>query len=138
MSYVTQQLVQDEIGGAARLTDALDDAGAGTLDAGLLQRLMDQASSAVDGFLQGRYVTPLSPVPAIAVEASLVFTMEKIYERRRQGPDEQNPYRDRANQMRNRLKRIADREESLDAQERPAFTPGALQQTPSKLNGSTL
>jgi phage gp36-like protein len=138
MSYASQQLVQDEIGGLARLTDALDDSGTGTLDSQLMQRLLDSAAGAVDGFLQGRYFTPLSPVPAIAVEANLVFCLEKIYERRRQGPDEENPYRERANEMRKRLKRIADREESLDAQERPAFNPGAVIQEESKTRGSTL
>jgi hypothetical protein len=86
--------------------------------------------------LQGRYVTPLNPVPALAVEAALVFTIEKIYNRRKQGPNEKNPYEERASEMRKRLKRISDREESLDAQERPAFRPGAIIERESKLNGS--
>lgn len=138
MSYLTQQTVEDELGGEARLREALDDDGDGQVEEGLMDRLLNSASLAVDGFLQGRYITPLSPVPALAIEATLIFTLEKIYERRRQGPEEKNPYRERANEMRDRLKRIADREESLDARERPAFTPGAVISTPSKMNGSTL
>jgi phage gp36-like protein len=138
MSYITAQIIADEIGGWARLNDALDDDGDGQVDAGLLDRLIASASSAVDGFLQGRYVTPLNPVPAIAVEAALVFTMEKIYNRRKQGPDERNPYEPRANEFRERLKRIADRKESLNAQELAAFVPGAVIHRESKLNGSTL
>jgi hypothetical protein len=92
----------------------------------------------VDAFLQGRYVTPLTPVAAIAVEAALVFTIEKIYNRRKQGPNEKNPYEARANEFRERLKRIADRKESLNAQELAAFVPGAVIHRESKLNGSTL
>lgn len=137
-AYITGETVADEIGGWARLNDALDDDGDGQVDAGLLERLVAAASNAVDGFLQGRYVTPLNPVPAIAVEAALVFTIEKIYNRRKQGPNEKNPYEERANVMRRRLKDIADRKESLDAEEKAAFRPGAVINEETRLNGSTL
>lgn len=136
MSYTTPLQISDEIGGWPRLNDALDDDGDGQVEEGLLDRLLSAASGAVDGFLQGRYVTPLNPVPAIAVEATLVFTIEKIYNRRKQGPNERNPYEERATEMRKRLKKISDREESLDAQERPAFRPGAIIEKESRLNGS--
>lgn len=136
MSYATPQQISDEIGGWPRLNDALDDDGDGQVEEGLLDRLLSAASGAVDRFLQGRYVTPLNPVPAIAVEATLVFTIEKIYNRRKQGPNERNPYEERATEMRKRLKKISDREESLDAQERPAFRPGAIIEKESRLNGS--
>jgi phage gp36-like protein len=136
--YITGETVADEIGGWARLNDALDDDGDGQVEAGLLDRLMASASGAADGFLQGRYVTPFNPVPAIVGEAALVFTIEKIYNRRKQGPNEKNPYEERAAEMRRRLKRIADREESLDAEQREAFRPGAAILNESKLNGSTL
>jgi len=138
VSYCTQQSVQDELGGINRLTEALDDRGSGQFDTALLQRLMDAASSAVDGFLSGRYVVPLAPVPALASEAALIFTLEKIYNRRKQGADENNPYEERASEMRSRLKRISDRKESLDAKERPAFSPGAVIQSPSAMGGSSL
>jgi phage gp36-like protein len=136
--YITGEMVADEIGGWARLNDALDDDGDGQVDAGLLDRLIASASGAVDGFLQGRYVTPLNPIPAIVVEAALIFTIEKIYNRRKQGPNEKNPYEERATEMRKRLKKISDREESLDATEREAFRPGAVITRESRLNGSTL
>jgi phage gp36-like protein len=138
MSYATPQLIADEIGGWPRLNDALDDDGDGQVEAGLLDRLLESASGAVDAFLQGRYLTPLNPVPAIAVEATLVFTIEKIYNRRKQGPNEKNPYEERATEMRKRLKKISDREESLNAVEREAFRPGAVIDRESRLNGSTL
>lgn len=136
--YITGETVADEIGGWARLNDALDDDGDGQVEAGLLDRLMASASGAVDAFLQGRYVTPLNPVPALAVEAALVFTVEKIYNRRKQGPNEKNPYEERATEMRRRLKNIADRKESLNAEEREAYRPGAVITRESRLNGSTL
>ncbi|MDE2106827.1 MAG: DUF1320 family protein [Patescibacteria group bacterium] len=136
--YLTQQLLEDELGGHNRLVEALDDNGDGQIDAGLVSRICQRASDAVDSFLSGRYVVPLSPVPKLAVEAALIFACEQIYNRRRQGVDEKNPYTARANDLRDRLKRISDREESLDAQEVPAFKPGAVIQRPSAINGSTL
>lgn len=136
--YTTQQLLADEIGGLNKLTEALDDTGTGSLDAALVTRITQRASDAVDAFLSGRYVVPLSPVPKLAIEAATVFACEIIYNRRRQGLDEKNPYTGRANALREELKEIADRKKSLDAAERPAFAPGAIVFTPSQMNGSSL
>ena len=136
--YVTQQQLEDELGGSARLLEALDDDNDGKLDDGLVNRICQRASDAVDSHLSGRYVVPLSPVPKLAVEAAIIFACEQIYNRRRQGTDEKNPYTSRATDLRNRLKRIADREESLDAREKPAFNPGAVIGRPSSLSGSSL
>lgn len=136
--YTTQQLLEDEIGGSARLIEALDDDNDGKLDDGVVDRLLQRASDAVDAFLAGRYVVPLSPVPKLASEAALVFACEILFNRRRQGADEKNPYTGRANDFRQQLKRIADREQSLDARERPAFAPGAIIATPSATQGSSL
>lgn len=136
--YITGESVADEIGGWPRLNNALDDDGDGQVEKGLLDRLIVSASNQVDGFLQGRYVTPIASAPAIVIEASLVFSIEKIYNRRKQSTEEKNPYEERATEMRKRLKRIADREESLDAQEVEAFEPGAVITSPSSLQGSSL
>jgi phage gp36-like protein len=135
--YITEQQVQDEFS-EPRLRDALDDDGDGKADDGLLCRIITAAQLSVDGFLAGRYITPFNPVPPIVADATLVFVCEKIFERRRQGPDEKNPYRSRADEYRVELKAIADRTKSLDAQEKPAFTPGAFISSPSPLNTSTL
>jgi len=136
--YITVQNLEDELGGAARLTEALDDAGSGHLDQALVNRICQRASDAVDSVLSGRYVVPLAPIPKLAVEAAIVFACEIIYNRRRQGVDEKNPYTSRANALREELKGIADRKKSLDAQERPAFLPGAVVSRPSAVNGSSL
>jgi phage gp36-like protein len=138
MAYVTQQLLEDELGGHLRLVEALDDDGDGKIDDGLISRICQRASDAVDSFLSGRYIVPLSPVPKLAVEASTIFACEIIYNRRRQATDEKNPYTSRANTFREELKDIADRKKSLDAQERPAFTPGVVIGRESKINGSSL
>lgn len=136
--YLTQQLLQDEIGGLNRLTEALCDDGSGILDPLLVNRILQRASDAVDSFLSGRYVVPLQPVPKLAVEAATIFACEIIFNRRRQGVDEKNPYTVRAEDFREELKAIADRKKSLDAQERPAFTPGAVIGECSKTQGSSL
>jgi len=136
--YITQQNLQDELGGPNRLLEPLDDANTGVLDVGLVGRICQRASDAVDSFLSGRYVVPLSPVPKLAIEAATIFACEQIYNRRRQGVDETNPYGARAKEFRAQLKRISDRVESLDAQERPAFRPGAIIAEESKTQGSSL
>lgn len=136
--YITTQNLEDRLGGALRLTEALDDNGSGILDQNLATRICQDSSDAVDSFLSGRYIVPLSPVPKIAVEAATIFACEFIYDRRRQGVDEKNPYTSRANDYRSRLKLIADRKESLDATERPAFRPGAVIAEESKTAGSSL
>ena len=68
-AYITEQQVEDEFS-EPRLRAALDDDGDGLADAGLLDRVIAAASLAVDGFLEGRYIVPLSPVPALAQEAT--------------------------------------------------------------------
>ncbi len=138
MAYTTQQLLEDEIGGNAKIIEALDDDNDGKIDDGVVDRLLQRASDAVDAFLSGRYVVPLSPIPKLAGEAALIFACEILFNRRRQGVDEKNPYTSRANLFREELKEISDRKKSLDAQERPAFAPGAITATPSKTQGSSL
>jgi len=134
--YISQQQVIDEFT-QARLNDALDDDGDGSPDEGLLDRIIAAAQLAVDGFLEGRYLVPLSPVPSLAKEATLIFVCEKIYERRRQGPDETNPFSKRANDFRAELKAVSDGEKSIAATLKPAFSPGAIIGKPSRLNTST-
>ena len=136
--YITVQNLEDELGGQNRLIEALDDSGSGTLDTILAGRICQRASDAVDSFLSGRYIVPLSPVPKLAVEAAIIFACEQIYNRRRQGVDQKNPYSGRANDLRDRLKLIADRKESLDATERPAFVPGAIIGEESRTKGTSL
>ena len=136
-AYITEQQVEDEFS-EPRLRAALDDDGDGLTDAGLLDRALYRGRFlAVDGFLEGRYIVPLSPVPALAQEATLIFTCEKIYERRRQGPDEKNPYRDRADELRKVLKAVGDGTQSIDAALKPAFTPGAAILGGTRINTST-
>ena len=136
MSYLSQQQVIDELT-LARVTEALDDDGDGTIDTDLLDRLIQAAQMAVNGFLEGRYLIPLSPVPSLAQEATLIFVCEKLYARRRQGPDEKNPYGPRADEFRKELKAVSDGEKSIAATLKPAFVPGAIVSKPSRINTST-
>lgn len=137
MAYISQQQVIDEFT-LPKLNDALDDDQDGQPDDGLLDRIITAGQLAVDGFLAGRYVTPMDPVPKLAQEATLIFVCEKIYERRRQGPDEKNPYTSRADAFRKELKAIGDGEKSLDAELLPTNTPGAAILKDSAINTSTL
>lgn len=142
-SYITGDQVAQEFGGWPKLNNALDDDGDGQADPNLLDNLIITASNQVDGYLQGRYVTPIAGIngagpPAIVIEATLIFVVETLYNRRKQGPDEKNPYEGRANSLRDRLKDIQDRKANLNAQGVEANVPGAVFAEESKLRGSSL
>jgi len=96
------------------LVEALDDDGDGEEDAGLFDGILANAEREIDGYVEGRYALPLSPVPAFLGTAALVLVLEALYYRR--GFDgETNPWRNRASETRARLRRIASGEETLVA-----------------------
>lgn len=113
MAYTTQADIEANIPGPY-LVDALDDDKDGNADPGLLDTIVSGASNAVDSYLAGIYTVPLNPVPAVAKEASCVFTCEMIYARRGVPVDE-NPFTKRANFWRDRLEKIGKGEIPLDA-----------------------
>jgi phage gp36-like protein len=135
--YTSAEKIEREFS-EPRLRAALDDDGDGVADEGLLAGIITDAGETVDGFLSGRYETPFDPVPSLVAEATFVFVCEKIHNRRRQGPDEANPYEKRADAFRKQLKAIGNGEEALDAALLPTNTPGSVIQSDSALQGSSL
>lgn len=113
-AYITYPQIYAEIP-QQKVNDALDDDGDGQADAGLLDAIIANACSAVDGKLGGRFATPFTaPVPAIVVQAALIFACEKIYGRREM-TGQKNPYTDQANKIRDMLDLINQRKMPLDA-----------------------
>ena len=80
-AYTTAAAVEARIAPQV-LTDALDDDGDGERDSGLLEQIIANASSTVDGMICNRVATPLDSPPASVVAAALWFTIEEIYGRR--------------------------------------------------------
>lgn len=127
-----------------KVNDALDDNGDGQPDAGLLDQVIANAAARVEGQLASRYAVPFdAPYPAFVVLATLYFAVEEIY-RRREVFGDKNPYAKETADIREQLRKIANRELPLDAgidetaqanYGGPVYVPGRVglfpQQTPT-------
>lgn len=114
-SYHTRASVAGSIP-PAFLLEALDDDRDGVEDAGLYDAIAENASNEVDAYLASRVAVPMAtPVP-LAVQASRVFCLETLYQRRgySEDTDPPNPWSAQAKALRKRLERIASGEEPLE------------------------
>jgi phage gp36-like protein len=135
MSYISRDQIIGRIP-PSTLSDALDDNRDGVEDDGLLDAIIANASSAVDGYLAGIYPTPFSdPAPAVVRAATLAFVIEELYIRRQvekpAAVEEQSKF------FRTRLEKIGNRELPLDASQVKAFTPGAAITSAIKVNAQS-
>lgn len=122
--YVTRAQIEAEIP-RPHLIEALDDDRDGQEDEGLLDNVIANAVIAIHSPLSALYEVPFEDtVPTVVSEAAFIFVCESIY-RRRQTPDEQNPYFKRAEDIRKRLNRIGRNEEKLESTIEKSFTNGA-------------
>lgn len=126
MSYIAQSDIEVQIP-APLLLDACDDSKSGDWSVetvAILAAIIAGADAQVDSFLSGLYTVPLSPVPPVAKEASLIFACETVY-KRRLAPDEKNPFAERARIWRERLQKIGDGEMPLSTATGSAANIGA-------------
>jgi phage gp36-like protein len=110
MSYTTIESIKSHIP-VELLIQALDDDGDKVADAGLLEQIVADASTAVDALLGGSFETPFTDPPAAVRDAASIFACELIYERRPTGA--KNPFTARADQWRAGLRKIAAGETAL-------------------------
>ena len=97
------------------LIEALDDNGDGAADSAVLDQVIADAGSLVDGIIGG----PLgNPMPAKVVNAAKFFAVEILYKRR--GKEESNPYKKNADAARADLADVANGKSVLV----PTITPG--------------
>lgn len=75
-AYATQQDLIDRYG-ADELLQLTDRARTGSIDATVVARALNDASTEIDGYLAGRYQLPLSPVPEAI--GRLVCDMARFY-----------------------------------------------------------
>ncbi len=64
MSYATQQDMIDRFG-SKELIELTDHSNLGTIDATVLGRALDDASSEIDGYLATSYTLPLTTIPTV-------------------------------------------------------------------------
>jgi phage gp36-like protein len=135
MPYTSQEKIQAAIP-ASVLTDMLDDDRDGQPDPGLLDQIIATASAQVDGYLAAQYTVPLAdPAPALVQQAAYVFACETLYDRR--GFNENNPFRTRANAMRDVLREVAAGKIVLSADSNTRKSPGAVIAETLRIDGST-
>lgn len=104
-AYTTQAEVSAKLP-AQFLLEALDDDRDGEIDADVWEAVANGAAREVDGFLGMRFAVPFTgDIPAVVVTASLYLVMETLYERRGYS-GEKNPYTERAEMERKKLRDI--------------------------------
>lgn len=93
--------------------EALDDDLDGFADEAVWTAVSEGAAREVDGFLGMKYTVPFTaPLPAIIVTAALYLVMETLYDRRGL-TGEKNPYFERAEAERKKLRAIGNGEMPL-------------------------
>lgn len=110
-NYVTRAEIEAELP-PRLLVETLDDDGDGQEDNGLFATICERASADVDGILGQRFRVPFASVPPLAALAARVFVLATLY-RRRQTPEDRNPYAKAEAEMRSKLARIANGAEPL-------------------------
>jgi phage gp36-like protein len=108
------------------LLEALDDDEDGVIDAGVWELIQAQAGTDVDGLLGQRFPVPfVAPLPALVATAARIFAAEAIHHRRGLHGDK-NPFTTQANQLRSKLGRIGNGEESLTSESRRAAPSASI------------
>lgn len=130
MPYVTQNDLAGLIPPPFLLA-ALDDDQDGVADAGVWDAIAGQADGKVDAFLGQRFSVPFSEPPQIVLRAARIFAAAALY-RRRDVPNDRNPYADEERRMEEKLSAIAAGKEPLTTEAAPASDPAVLITEPSK------
>lgn len=101
------------------LIQLTEDAGAGTVDAAVVARAIEDADAEIDGYLGSRHQVPLSPVPALVRKISVELAVYHLFSRRGGAPEE---WRQRYEDNRRLLENVAKGLVTL-GQSDPAGTP---------------
>lgn len=123
MPYITRQQVTDKLT-EAKVRTALDDDKDRQEDLGLLDRLMQEASNRVDGYLESRFTVPIADPPNKVIQAALTFCCFEIV-RRAGVAAKDNPFTDPMAKWEDVLTSIGAGDASLTATDTSAFAPGA-------------
>lgn len=110
-AYVTRAEVEAELP-PKWLLECLDDNNDKAEDTGLFNAIVARASADVDGILGQRFTTPFAVAPPLAARAARIFVLATLY-RRRQVPEDRNPYAKAERDMIDKLNRIAAGDEPL-------------------------
>jgi len=107
------------------IVQAVDDDANDAADSGLFAAVLAAVQAEIDGALGGVYDTPFAVVPAAIEHAANILCAEALWIRRGATRDT-NPFAEHAKGVRERLARLARREEKLSIDEDPAQQAGEL------------
>ncbi|MBP7430718.1 MAG: DUF1320 family protein [Candidatus Hydrogenedentes bacterium] len=114
MGYVNRAFVRANIA-PVDLLRALDHDNDRVEDTGAFDESDAAASNAVDAILSAVHTVPFTaPIPALVVDAATIFFCESLFSRRGIYGD-QNPFKARADEMREVLRSVAEGARLLDA-----------------------
>jgi phage gp36-like protein len=140
MPYVDQTALLGKLP-LQHLVDATDDDKDRQPDESVITTICEDASDAVDSFLEGRYTVPLTPemfgngvLPRIVTQAALFFALRDIYGRRGMF-GEQFPYRDQLEECVKELQRIREDQTTLPDYTEDSSSPGVAITEDSQIDG---
>ena len=120
-AYITQSDIETRIS-PPDLIAALDDTNSGTLNTAVLDRIISNASTTVDGRLSEIYQVPFNPVPDGVFDSTLDIACYMIFVRTKAGR-ESNPFVDEYKDAMKWLDNVANGNIGLDQSVSRAFSP---------------
>lgn len=138
MGYCSLSDIQLLINGNDWIT-FMDDSNTGDPNAATtaINSLIGLMSARIDGRLANIYTVPFSPTPPFLRDACSIFVCEAMYQRRLT-PDERNPFRSQADEIRERLTLIGNGKLELDLNFPRNFTQVNAIQIPIAMNVTSL
>jgi len=126
MAYITQADLAAYVQ-ADMLAQGVDDAGDGSDSDAVFAVVYNAVEKEIHGSLAGVYAVPFaSPYPSFIVHAALVLAAYLLYARRG-AAGENNPWREETRLIRERMQRLARREERLDISAPPDVSAGSIE-----------
>jgi len=81
MPYCTQADIERQLD-FQTLVQLADDLGVGSVDSAVVDRAISDADATIDAYCQGRYSTPIDPVPDKVRQVSVDIAIYNLYSRR--------------------------------------------------------
>jgi phage gp36-like protein len=136
MAYCNQSDIEAEIQ-PSDLIGLTDDSNTGFINTTILDSIIANASSYIDGKIGNIYATPVSPIPAIVKDCCIRIACYRLY-RRRLAPGEKNNFDNDFKDAMTTLNMINNGEYHLDLDPKRAFPQGAVVREPMSVNASSL
>ncbi len=136
MAYCAIEDILAEIQGSD-LIGLTDDDNTGSLNTTVLNSIINNASSYIDGKVGNIYATPLSPIPSAIKDLCVRIVCYRLY-RRRLAPGEKNNFTEDFNDAMETLNQINNGKYHLPTDPARSFPQGAVVREPMYVNASSL